>query len=364
MKKKTPFLLAMLSVLLFSCNPVDEQEKEENNYAEWPTTLVNDWTSIVCPGTEVVIPSFNKATEIEVDTSYYLEEGYFGIYCYTEDSNSENEYKQILTQAGWSIDEEKVESYFNGFSSDEEIWINFAWNEQYKDLEIYINAAPLISWPTQKIANAVEVMYPGATDVVPSFEATSYVATYYSGIKRLAINGYGTATGITNTYKTTLTNAGWSIEDGNGTNDYNAVSPNNQLEINFYYDTSKAEFNVDVSAHNIPVTSWPTIEIESLVSFMGCKGTIEEYTGENLGFAIDLSFYPYAIYVYVSSEQAATSGAEAYNQSLLNKGYSQVAEFYGDPVYSKEGYTIGYRAVHLNGKVVTIELIPAADYEN
>ena len=112
----------------------------------------------------------------------------------------------------------------------------------------------------------------------------------------------------------------------------------------------------DEPAHkNFP---WPTDEIAALVSKMGAVGSaVPEYDGErsNILVSEDHSmgdYYCVSLYVADASE-AETS----YIQTLTNLGYFVAGDNYGDPIYAKEGETLGISPYFYEDDVLLIELI-------
>lgn len=334
-----------------------EEEHKEPVYVSWPTEDAKIIVQGINPKAKEIIPAFNKATKITVDWDLYLEEGYFGIYCETEDSNSENEYKTILKNEGWDVVEEKVESYFDAFSPYGKLRINFGYDASYKELQIYITEGFFIHWPEKVIKEYVSTLVPEATSVIPLVEATSYVVNIYDDPKAIAINVYGLKNSAVLSYKSIVEKAKWTVEEGDGVGSYWGYSPDEHLKINFYYDETKSEFNIDIFKYEKPVTGWPYEEISSLLTDMGLVGEVLPYRGANNGFEVDPYGYPPAIYVYVNKGTQEAS-AKAYNQMLLDSGYVVAGTvFYGaTTVYTYPGTTLAYAASYLAENCITIEL--------
>lgn len=341
----------------------DPKPKDENpTYANWPSVTVRKLTLKVKEDCSDFVPSFEKATAIEVDSETIATDGYFGIYCKTDDANSENEYKAILKEASWTVKTEKSGIFYDAFSPNEQLWMNFGYDSNLKELNICVSDCPIISWPSKYIEDSVKTILPTATDVVPSFDAKTYVATYYSDLNRLAINGYGVSAEILNEYKTKVTNLGWVTRKGDS-DDYFAISPNEQLEINYYYESDKDQFNVDVAKYVAPVEGWPAQEIADIVSEMGATGTVLPYLGENKGFSTDTDYYPPIVKIATATDKEAEDGTAAYNQYLLDSGYVKSVQVYSEDTYVYPGTTLIYRAAHLTSCIITIELFNLNDYK-
>lgn len=328
------------------------------NFAIWPAKDVKELAEILNEEGVDVIPSFEKASKIEIDISSMLDDEYFGIYCYTEDANSENEYKEIVENAGWTVSAEKNEGFTEAFSPNEDFVINFIYDASYKDLEIYVLKAPLLKWPTKKIADYVKEIDPNATDVIPSYEAKLYRLAYVSELSALAINGYGNEKDITEEYKAKVSKAGWLVKTSEESG-YLAVSPNKQLEMNFYYEEDTDNFNVDVFKYNAPLDGWDEFEIASFVEKnVGATGEVLKFNYQFTEIKLDNGFYPPAIMITVESAAKADELVAKYNQDLVDAGYQKSFPVYGEDTYCYPGTTLCYRASHVvsSEPIVTIEL--------
>ena len=211
------------------------------------------------------------------------------------------------------------------------------------------------NWPAQKVAEEVSKISPAITTVVPEFESSTYTVNYNSIAHAVAINGFDYPAGIVETYKQKLENSNWAVssDDDSG---YNAISPDQDIKIDFYIDTANNNFSVDVFAYVKPVMGWPEEDINRLLGEeMAVTGVVPPYEGQNNGFEINTDYFPYAIYVYVNNGTQEASAA-AYNQQLLNAGYQVVGDYLGDDIYSQPGTTLGLHGVYLAGNCFTIEL--------
>lgn len=325
---------------------------ERLGYAEWPEKEIQDLV-IEVSGSETKIPQYNFADRIEVNTDDLVTSYYFSIYCYTENEYSENEYKAILVRAGWEVENEKDEQgYYNAYDENYEVWLNFGYFEEFKDLEICVTYCTKTKWPGDYIAESIQIISPGSEVVIPEFEAYTTLATYYPLYNALAINAYGYAETIINDYKQILLDDSWNVSYNNDSQEWNAIKED--IELHFYVDDSKGEFNVDVFKYVAPVEGWPYEEIAKVVEEMGATGEVLPYTGENTGFKVDTEWYPPAIFIYCDKSQQA-AGAAAYNQYLQDNGYIYAGEMYGDPLYAKPGTTLAMRALVMMD-VLEIEL--------
>ena len=330
---------------------------EKITYAEWPTKQIQDEV-IVVSGSEVVIPAYDKASKIEINTDDEVDYGYFSIYCYTTDKKSENEYKEILLGAGWEVEEQKDEQgYISAYDSNYEVWINFGYFEEFADLEICVTFCYKTKWPTEYIAQNLQEIAPNTTTEIPEFEAYTVYATYYPEYGAIAINGYGFSDSIEEDYKQTLISLSWDVfynETSAVTSPEDVRSEAQDIVLHFYVDDEKGDFNVDIFKYTPPVKGWPYEEIATLVEEMGATGEVPPFTGENTGFMVETDWFPPAIFIYCDTNKQQIN-ALAYNKSLLDSGFVYVMDMYGDPVYAKPGTTLGLRALVMMG-VLEIEL--------
>ena len=333
----------------------EEHEQKEAEYVLWPEEDVKIVVQGINKNATDTIPAFEKATKVTIDWDLYLEEGYFGIYCDTKDENSVEEYKATLVDNGYDIDTKVEEDgYYNAFSPNGEIWLNFGYSTEFKQLEIYATEGMFIHWPATKISEYVTTIIPDTTTAIPAIETgTSYTVNVPANIQAIAINVWGLTSASVATYKGVVEQAGWTTEFA-GENEYNAYSPDEKVKINFYFD-SYSFFNIDVFPYTKPIEGWPYEEIASFLTQKGLVGEVLPYTGVNNGFQLDDEYYPPSIFVYVDEGTQAASAA-AYNQMLLDNGYKKVGTMFYDDVYGKDGTTLAYHAVYLNGKCFTIEL--------
>lgn len=328
----------------------------EIKYVEWPIAAVQNLCLGLSEKMTEVIPSYDYATAIEIDTGNMEDDLYFGIYCHvTSGFESENIYIKKLKENNWKVSDDKIENFYEAYSPKEHIWLNFAYDKAYEDLEIYVSEAPITSWPEALVAENLELLVPGTKTVIPEFKAELYVVNFYEMYGTIAINGYGVDSNIKESYKETITKLGWTVENGETSDDYNGISPAKDVQINFYYDETRDEFNIDVQK-KLPETSlWPKEDIANLISTLGLTGEVMEYKGQYSKVKIDKNYYPPAVIVYVEEGTQRTSAA-AYNQMLLDNGYVLAGTMYGEEIYNYPGTTLAYHATYLTGACFTIEI--------
>ena len=330
-------------------------------YAEWPTKDIQDEV-IVVSGSSVKIPEYRKADQIEINTDDEIEGGYFSIYCYTENQDSENEYKQIVEKAGWEFEETKDEGgFYTAYDPNYEVCMKFAYSDDYSDLEICIAFCYKTKWPEKELADYLQLLVPGTKTVIPEFEAYTIYVNYYDSklIRAIAINAYYFNDSIIEDYKEILSKDNWDVYYNETSTEWNAISNDGLVEIHFYIDHSKNEFNVDVLEKVIPVENWPYEEIEDVIKKLGATGEVIPFKGECTGFSIEPDTLPPAIWIFCA-ESKQESFAEQYNQSLLDLGYVLVKNSWNEDCYAFPGTTLAYRAV-IVVDVLEIELFKLAE---
>ena len=324
-------------------------------YEKWDTKTVDD---LVKEGlgihTTYSVPAYDKCIGIEYDGDPALLEGYFGIYIQTEFEECEMLYSEILEENNWIL-KDKMEDFCIAFSPDYSLMLEYIYEANNRELVIYVTKGALVDWPTELVSEAVTKVNADAITVIPEFEAEFYQVNYYDFINAAAINGFGPEEGALVDYRVMLELDGWvtSIVDENS---YKAVSPNFDIRIDFYYDISRDEFNIDIFTYIAAVDNWPTEEINTIVAEIEAEGTILPYLGENKGFTVDDRAFPPAVLIETSTKDTS-SLVDEYNQYLLDSGYIVYGTLYGEPIYFMPGTTLGYRATKLSDYYVTIEFI-------
>lgn len=312
---------------------------------KWPEKDIQDLV-IVVSGSEAKIPHYDDANHYEIDTSYIVDDGYFGIYCYTKNEDSENKYKQILLDAGWELEEEKDEQgYWSAYDPNLEVWLNFGYFDEYKDLEIYVTICYKTRWPEAYIAESLQKIKPDTETVIPKFQAFRNIATYYPEYGVLAINGYGFENTIVNDYKQILKDLGWDVSYNDNSDEWEGVSPAKDIEIHFYLNDSEDEFNVDVMKHAIVISGWPEDQINAAIIAMDATGTVPAYIGGNqTSFAYSDDMFGYMVVVHLKNDIDEQEEASAYINYLTSLGYVDVGTDLVDRYYALPGTTVGITA--------------------
>lgn len=332
-----------------------DDQPEPPIYEKWDNKKVDD---LVKEGlgidTTYSVPAYDKCIAIEYDDSTALLEGYFGIYIQTEFEECEMLYSEILEENHWIL-KEKMGDFCVAFSPDYSVMVEYVYELENRELVIYITFGALVDWPANLIEEAVSNLIENPTTKIPEFEADFYQVSYYDWVGAVAINGYGPDSTVVNDYKTVLEENSWIVFEKNE-DTFGAISPNQEIRIDFYFDADRDEFNVDIFSYIIPVKDWPVDQINEVLTELEATGAILPYQGANSGFEVEYDWEPAIVIVHVSQKETSELANE-YNQYLIDNGYEIYGFLYNEPVYYLPGTTLGYRAASLDDYIVTIEFM-------
>ena len=364
MRKHLILSLLVFPLLLSGCDFfgfINNNKNTETSHElkEFPTDEIGSLIKQLNPSFDENIPEFTNFYAVDLKLYEADDVRYVQIFLKTEASNPDEIYLNSVIEAGWETDSIKVANFYSAYSPKDMLWINFETVviDGTTELDIYVAESQSVYWPADKIKTDISNIHENILSTVPSFRAKTYVSTYYEQFNRVAINGFGVKSDIVSTYKTKLESLNWIVEETGESGTFSAYNVNRDIQIEFYYNSSKNEFNVDVSLYVGKISSWPKEQIDALLLTMGVTGSVEPFIWENKGFSVDEEFYPPCIFIYI--ENGNRDGeilAKQYNDYLVRLGYVVVGQMYGEDVYSYPETTLGYRAAHLNGNVVTIEL--------
>lgn len=327
-------------------------------YAEWPTKDVQDLVAAVS-GSSVIIPAFLYADDIEIYEDELISRNMFGIFCYTENAEYENQYKTLLVENGFEVSDEKIDYFYEAYDSNWEILINFEYNPEYYDLEIYVTCSDKMKWPENDINKYLNDLVKGTKTTIPAFTAKSYRLNYQPAIPALAINGYEYENGLLEKYTKLLDECGWETYFDENVKENVGISPNKDIKIQYYYTEGINEFNIDVYRYYKPVANWPYDEIAQAITEIGATGEILPFQGNASSFTINWDSNYFAIYIDCPKSDYAKNILE-YNQMLENYGYVPAFEMMGETLYAYPGTTLAYHATVLVG-VFQIEVMKLSE---
>ena len=263
---------------------------------------------------------------------YETDEVDLGIFCYTNDANALNTYTTALETANWDIKDELNDGYKVAVSPDGKYCINYAYNTEYKSLDIYFG--PLSYWNTKVIEDFYN-KYNGYVVNIPAlnvangqyiFKESDVNEQAYAYEAYEAIHAFMYIYGATEqelaSYADSIKTSGWDVEkDGNIYYAYLTIADKGIARFEFEYnDKYKAAIvTIYYKLDPIPVAEWPADDIAALLGDYTI-GTVPAFTGVNKGFVILNDMFGIGVLVKVErgSEEAAV---ESYKTDLANAGY-------------------------------------------
>lgn len=298
-------------------------------YYTFPATFVLETVSATFGSTEVP-PAFS-ADYYEVDSAD------LGIYCYTNDTNALSTYTSALETAQWDIKDELNNGYKVAVSPDGKYCINYAYNTEYKSLDIYFG--PLSYW-NNKVIEDFYNKYNGYVVDIPAFNVANgqyifkesnvneqaYAYEAYEAIHAFMYVYGATEQDLAN-YAYLLKTNDWDVEkDGNTYYAYLTIANKGVARFEFEYSAkyNAAIVTIYYKLDPIPVVDWPADDIAALLGEYTI-GTVPAYTGANKGFVVLNDMFGIGVLVKVQkgTEEAAI---ESYKTDLANAGYTNYDE--------------------------------------
>lgn len=291
-----------------------------------------------------VLPA-TKADYFEIVES----EAALGIIAFMSANTDDAGYSEILTNAGWSVQSEKVNGNYLAVAPDNAYMIAYIYNAQYGAL--LISYSPVNFWNDAPIKaffakyNGTYVELP-ALDIVGGqyyFEESETNEYFYEQgaidmvVAFLTIYG-GTAQDAAN-YMTTLQEAGFKVL--NSKDSYSAtkaVEGKGLFRLDYSFDPEKGVITLIfyIYLEPFPTTEFPQDEISELLGGY-IVDKLPGYDGETTGF--QLNDDSYGTYIVVQVPQGTEEAAIAsYTQTLLANGYRLESE--GGSVYVSEHHEI------------------------
>lgn len=312
------------------------------NYKEFPADFAAQYvTYFAGEESETVIPAFDDAANYSTNTSYVSSYGVAMINCTTPDATSEAAYAGVLEEADWTVTYDEENEGYNAISPNEDIALFFYYYNGDLVIQISKYVAPILDFPAEFAANAVETIAPGSETVIPSdLEGVTNYATadsYQSG-GYYVIQAYGESTLLTD-YLALLEEAGWAISDTtNSYGLYECVSPAGDIMLEVGYSSYYGYLIIYIESPSIYEASvrWDADAVASLVDAVvpGTETVIPEFS---IPTTVDPEYYDGQIWVNSDEE-----GMTAYIAILEDAGWQ---------VTWSEEYT-SYLCVSPNGDVL------------
>ncbi|MCR5490728.1 MAG: hypothetical protein K6F32_01190, partial [Bacilli bacterium] len=131
----------------------------------------------------------------------------------------------------------------------------------------------IYDWQTETIAAIVDYIAEGSETVVPAYETD--VKYYIIGTSHLIDSGYASVACFTSdenpvaSYSAVLTEAGWTVStEANSYGYYEAISPNEDIMLEFYHLTSQGALVIFIEGYTAPVLTWPAEGVAEVVQIL------------------------------------------------------------------------------------------------
>lgn len=120
------------------CDICDKEMRAPEDCIKWPEEEIQDLVEEVADS-ETIIPHFNWADDIDINTDELASDNYFGIWCYVEEDKYESVYLKVLQKAKWTVQTDKdVDGLYCATDPHGEVLVKFKFNSSFSDLEIYV----------------------------------------------------------------------------------------------------------------------------------------------------------------------------------------------------------------------------------
>ena len=294
----------------------------------------------------------SKAVLPAIQADYYElveNQSAVGIIAYMSATTDDAGYSEILTNAGWAVQSEKVNGNYLAVAPDGAYMIAYVYNSQYGAL--LISYSPVNFWNEAAIKaffakyNGTYVDLP-ALDIVGAAyyfsEADTNEYFYQQGSIDMVVaflEIYGGTSQDAQNYMATLKEAGFKVL--NSKDSYSAtkaVEGKGLFRLDYSFDPNKSLITLIfyIYLEPFPTTEFPQDEIsEALGGFL--VDTVPGFVGETTGF--QLNDDSYGLYIVVEVEQGTELAAiEAYKATLVENGYS--LRYEGSSEYLSEHHEI------------------------
>ena len=294
----------------------------------------------------------SKAVLPAIQADYYElveNQSAVGIIAYMSATTDDAGYSEILTNAGWAVQSEKVNGNYLAVAPDGAYMIAYVYNSQYGAL--LISYSPVNFWNEAAIKaffakyNGTYVDLP-ALDIVGAAyyfsEADTNEYFYQQGSIDMVVaflEIYGGTSQDAQNYMATLQEAGFKVL--NSKDSYSAtkaVEGKGLFRLDYSFDPNKSLITLIfyIYLEPFPTTEFPQDEIsEALGGFL--VDTVPGFVGETTGF--QLNDDSYGLYIVVEVEQGTELAAiEAYKATLVENGYS--LRYEGSSEYLSEHHEI------------------------
>ena len=258
-------------------------------------------------------------------------------------------YSEILSTAGWTVQDEKINGNYIAVAPDSSYMVVYTYDAEHEALLIMYSAVNF--WNDTPI-KAFFAKYNGTYVELPAFNVTD--GQYYfeeadtneyffeKGDLDMVVafmKIYGGSKADTDNYMTLLKAAGFkALNSGDSYSATKAVEGKGLFRLDYSYDPEKEVITLIfyIYLEPFPTTEFPQDEIsEALGGYLVDK--VPGYVGETTGY--QLNDDSYGLYIVVEVEQGTELAAiEAYKATLVENGYSPRYE--GSSEYLSEHHEI------------------------
>ena len=271
------------------------------------------------------------------------------IIAYMSATTDDAGYSEILSTAGWTVQDEKINGNYIAVAPDSSYMVVYTYDAEHEALLIMYS--PVNFWNDAPI-KAFFAKYNGTYVELPAFnvaegqyyfsEADTNDYFYEQGDLDMVVafmKIYGGSKTDTDNYMTVLQAAGFKVKNsGNSYSATKAVEGKGLFRLDYSYDSEKEVITLIfyIYLEPFPTTEFPQDEIsEALGGYLVDK--VPGYVGETTGF--QLNDDSYGLYIVVEVEQGTELAAiEAYKATLVENGYS--LRYEGSHEYVSEHHEI------------------------
>lgn len=284
---------------------------------------------------KMVLNMFDSKQEIPAFNADYYEtsEQNQAIYCYTNSSTAEADYKATLKAAGWDTKDELYHNFYYAYSPDKKFMISYKYDSKLNDLDIYF--VPLNYWNSELITNFFK-KYNGEGFEVPTLELSDgqyqfveseYNEYFFEQGRYESIHAFMYIYGGSNEdiapYATKLRGLGWDITGENVFTAKKIIGDEGVAKLEFDYDARYGVITITIyfKLDPIPNGAWPAKEVADLLG-SDITDVVPAFTGPNNGFSVMTDAYGSFVMVELDQGTEDAAATDYINNTLIPAGYS------------------------------------------
>lgn len=334
----------------------------------WPADDIQDAVDAITGGSGTTLPVFEECYMAQLVTDYFGYDlldlfGYYVIYAYTDDEDAEFDYAFECYMEGWLVAEntQTSDGGYLALSPNEDLFIQFFYDADYGDLDIYLmpyEAAPTYTeWPAEEIAEYVDMLVEDTLTVIPEFDAAEYELSYQGEYDTLIIYATGFEDGALEDYLDDIELLGWTVyEDATYYDTYHCISPNEDIIFAIELNEAGDLIQFTVQIYYEPVEGWPEADLANLIANNDGIGVVPAPTYANVtSFEILNDGWGIGVTCFVPAGESAAAAA-AYEAQLQAAGWVATGDNWGCTQYQYVGYNIALDAYETGEDWFTIEI--------